>query len=218
MAFDLDGYIDVGERITTFREMYPGGSLQPLDTAKPYTVEVLGDKTYIVYVAAAYRTPDDARPGVGCAWETWPGTTNYTRNSELQNAETSAWGRAIVAALAADSKRIASKQEVQARQGENEHKALVRDTLATPAKADRSRAAKGTTAKADEADPFTAPAKAFDIGDWTVRLLAASSEVDLAALGAEVARARTTGLVDEDGYHDCVQAGKDRRESLRGAA
>ena len=42
--------------------------------------------TMIVYVAAAYRTPDDSRPGIGTAWEVFPGRTPYTAGSELMNA------------------------------------------------------------------------------------------------------------------------------------
>jgi hypothetical protein len=56
------------------------------------------------------------------AWEIFPGRTPYTRGSELQNAETSAWGRAIIAVGAADAKRgIASRQEVEARRAERDH-------------------------------------------------------------------------------------------------
>jgi hypothetical protein len=55
------------------------------------------------------------------AWEVFPGRTPYTRGSELQNAETSAWGRAIIAVGASDSKRgIASREEVRNRQAERE--------------------------------------------------------------------------------------------------
>jgi hypothetical protein len=76
---------------------------------------------FIVYVAAAYRTPDDAAPGIGAAWEPYPGQTPYTLGSELMNAETSAWGRAIIAVGASDSKRgIASREEVRNRQAERE--------------------------------------------------------------------------------------------------
>lgn len=124
MAFDskaLDDYVDVAERIATFREKYPDGSLQPVNTEKPYEIVNVKDATFVVYVAAAYRTSDDARPGVGSAWEPLPGRTPYTRNSELMNAETSAWGRAIIAVLAADSRKgIASQQEVRNRQAERE--------------------------------------------------------------------------------------------------
>jgi hypothetical protein len=68
----------------------------------------------VAYVAAAYRTPDDPRPGIGVAWELYPGTTPYTRDSELMNAETSAWGRAIVA-VGIPTKKIASADEVRNR-------------------------------------------------------------------------------------------------------
>lgn len=118
MAFQLDGYIDVAERIRQFKAQYPTGSLQPANPSEPFTVLNLGEKTFLVYVAACYRTPDDARPGIGVAMEPYPGKTNYTRDSELMNAETSAWGRAIVAALAADTQKIASLEEVRNRQDE----------------------------------------------------------------------------------------------------
>lgn len=118
MAFALDGYVDVAERIRQFKAQYPTGSLQPADLSEPFKVLTLGDKTFLVYVAACYRSPEDARPGIGVAMEPYPGKTNYTRDSELMNAETSAWGRAIVAALAADTQKIASLQEVRNRQDE----------------------------------------------------------------------------------------------------
>lgn len=122
--FDMDGYVDVASRIAEVRgdaqRVYPEGSFQPFDLEHPYRVEVIGEQTYVVYVAAFFRMPDDPRPGVGAAWEPVPGRTPYTRDSELQNAETSAWGRALIAALAADTKRgIASADEVRSR-GEQE--------------------------------------------------------------------------------------------------
>ena len=110
--FALD-YIDVAERIVEFRTKHPEGSLQQVTLDFK---EVAGG-WWVVYTAAAYRTPEDPRPGIGTAWEPVPGKTNFTRDSELQNAETAAWGRAIVAALAADTKRgIASAEEVRNRQ------------------------------------------------------------------------------------------------------
>lgn len=124
MAFDgksLDDYVDVAERITQFRERYPEGHLAPLDPAEPYKIETIGEQVFIVVVAAAHRAPGDEYPGVGMAWEPFPGRTPYTRNSELMNAETSAWGRAIIAVGAADAKRgIASSQEVRNRQAERD--------------------------------------------------------------------------------------------------
>lgn len=117
----LSDYVDVPARIAEFRGKYPDGSLQPANLGEPFKVQQIGDKTYIVVVAAAYRSPTDERPGVGMAYEQWPGRTPYTKDSELQNAETSAWGRAIVAALAADTKRsVASSEEVRNRQADRE--------------------------------------------------------------------------------------------------
>lgn len=120
--YSLDEYVDVAERIRTFRDLHPTGSLQRYDLQ----FITFGGKDWVVYTAAAYRTPDDERPGLGTAWEPVPGATNFTRNSELQNAETAAWGRAIVAALAADTKKVASKDEVKMR-SEQPAKATSRD-------------------------------------------------------------------------------------------
>jgi hypothetical protein len=115
MGFQLsDDYITVAERIVEFRTKYPEGSLQPWNRAQPYTLETINGNPCFVVVAAAYRNDEDDCPGVGMAYEPVPGSTPYTRGSELQNAETAAWGRAIVAALAADTKKgIASYEEVR---------------------------------------------------------------------------------------------------------
>ena len=118
MSFQLDlDYIDVAARIVEFRTKHPEGSLQQVTLDFK---EVAG-KWWVIYTAAAYRAPDDERPGIGTAWEPVPGKTNFTRDSELQNAETAAWGRAIVAALAADTKRgIASAEDVRNRRADQE--------------------------------------------------------------------------------------------------
>lgn len=109
-------YIDVAARIVEFRTKHPEGSLQQHDLQ---FVTVNG-KDWVVYTAAAYRTPDDIRPGMGTAWEPVPGPTSFTRDSEVQNAETAAWGRAMVAALAVDTRKgVASSEEVRNRQSES---------------------------------------------------------------------------------------------------
>lgn len=124
----LKDYVDVASRIREFRDKYPDGSLQPMDTANPYDIITIRDAVFIVYKAAAYRNPDDTCPGIGLAYEPVPGKTQFTRDSELQNAETAAWGRAIIAALASDSKTIASREEVENRQNMEE---LARQTGVT---------------------------------------------------------------------------------------
>jgi len=115
MAYEVpDDYVDVAERIREFREKHPDGSLQQVDLQ----FVTFAGKDWVVFTAAAYRSPEDPRPGQGTAWEPVPGRTPFTRDSELQNAETAAWGRAIVAALAADTKRIATAQDVRNRQAD----------------------------------------------------------------------------------------------------
>lgn len=111
-----DDYVDVAARIRQFRDKYPDGCLQPAIPAEPFTVVTIGGREFVAYTAAAYRTPDDDRPGIGVAWEPFPGPTPFTRDSELMNAETSAWGRAIIAVGAADAKKLASAEEVRNRQ------------------------------------------------------------------------------------------------------
>lgn len=117
VSFELDSsYIDVAQRLRDLKDTYPQGSMQQLSLEFR---EVAG-QWWVVYTAACYRTPDDERPGHGTAWEQVPGKTPYTKGSELQNAETAAWGRAIVAALAGGTKRIASREEVRNRGAEQD--------------------------------------------------------------------------------------------------
>lgn len=109
MAYSLDDYVDVPSRVREFYKRHPEGSLQ----MDPVTFHVIEGKTWAVGRAYAYRTPDDPRPGIGTAWEPVPGTTPYTRGSELQNLETSAWGRALGALGIGIGKSIASREEVK---------------------------------------------------------------------------------------------------------
>lgn len=110
--FKMDDYVDVAQRIHDFYERYPGGRLT---MGSPPQVMEIGGKPYIWYHARAYRDAEDVFPGDGWAAEPVPGPTLFTKDSELMNAETAAWGRAIVA-LGFSTKKIASAQEVKARQ------------------------------------------------------------------------------------------------------
>jgi hypothetical protein len=185
---DLSSYIDVAARIVEFRSIHPGGSLQPADLSQPYRVESIGDQTYIVVVAAAYRSAYDARPGIGMAYEVFPGRTQFTRGSELQNAETSAWGRAIVAALAADTKRgIASAEEVRNRRAEDEDW-----EAATPATA-------GQVAKFDA---------------FLKRIGECATADEVKALGAEIHLARSANDISDVHYRRLAQAGTERIAEL----
>ncbi len=136
--FSMDDYIDVAERIAEFNKRYPDGTLQTVD----WTDVRIGEQTFIVYRAAAYRTPDDPRPGHGIAWEPFPGKTPYTKDSELMNAETSAWGRAIVACGLTSNRKIASLQEVQNRQPAENGNGNHQPTAAEPKPSERAASAK----------------------------------------------------------------------------
>ena len=107
--FDLGDYVEVKDRIAILYELYPQGRLVT------DTVDVLTDpqgKQRVMVRALAYRTPDDPHPAVGYSWMELPGTTSYTKGSELENTETSAWGRAIAALGILIDRSIASAQEV----------------------------------------------------------------------------------------------------------
>ena len=156
MSFQLDlDYIDVAARIVEFRTKHPSGSLQQ---ASLEFKEVAG-KWWVIYTAAAYRDPEDVRPGIGTAWEPVPGKTNFTRDSELQNAETAAWGRAIVAALAADTKRgIASSEEIRNRRADQ--------AAPEPDPIVAARVAVADAWKANHGE-FNAEAVQADFADWS---------------------------------------------------
>jgi len=169
----LDGYVDVAERIRLFRDRYPEGSLQPANLATPWEIVTVGDKTFLVYIAAAYRHPDDPRPGIGMAWEPFPGRTPYTKDSELMVAETSAWGRAIKAALLDDRSKVASLDEVRARRSADQHPA----SDATSA-VERRQGGAGTDG----------PKMASDAAKRFLRTLAKERGYDLPDLGSMTAR------------------------------
>lgn len=106
----LDDYVDVAHRIKLFYERYPDGSLQ-MDPVLEF--KELGDQLIVIGRAYAFRNPDDDRPGVGTAQEFLPGKTSFTRGSEIQNLETSCWGRAIGSLGIGIDKRIATREEVE---------------------------------------------------------------------------------------------------------
>jgi len=107
MAWNNDDYVQVSERIEAFYARYPEGSLQS------EIVEMTDVR--VTVKAYAYRDREDTRPATGHSYLDIPGKTNFTRDAELENAETSAWGRAL-AALGFEVKRsVASQEEVQSK-------------------------------------------------------------------------------------------------------
>lgn len=122
--FKMDeNYNDVPSRFVEMRLRFPELSVQQV---KMEFVEVAG-KSWVVYTAAAFRYPDDPAPGMGTAWEPIPGPTPYTKDSEVQNAETSAWGRALIAIGASTKRGIASVEEIRNRTGVENAKPIYYD-------------------------------------------------------------------------------------------
>lgn len=153
---DRGEYVEVDKRIQEFYAKYPEGRLtsEIRDlTINGYEVQerrVQKDGggvevkqipvlTGVVVVrAAAYRTPDDPLPGTGHSWMILPGRTPYTLGSELENAETSAWGRAIAAVGLATRGGIASADEIRAKSDDD-----TEDDTAVPAATDTATATDG---------------------------------------------------------------------------
>ncbi len=108
----LADYVTVPQRIAQFYELFGGGRLVTGDVR--LTSEPDG-KPRVMVQAFAYRTVDDPQPGVGWSWMELPGTTSFTRGSELENTETSAWGRAIAALGILVDRSVASVNEIKAK-------------------------------------------------------------------------------------------------------
>ena len=113
--FELGDYVEVKDRIKLFYELFGQGRLV---TAEVKLTREPDDIPRVIVTAYAYRTPDDPHPGVGTSWLELPGRTPYTKGSEIENAETSAWGRAIGALGILIDRSIASAQEVNNKAGD----------------------------------------------------------------------------------------------------
>lgn len=135
--FDLGDYVQVKDRIAIFYELFGEGRL--VTTSVQLTTEPDG-KPRVMVEAAAYRSPDDQLPGRGWSWMEVPGTTPYTKGSELENTETSAWGRAIAALGILVDRSIASAQEVQNKQTDSEPVTTHADGLVGTAEAGKGDA------------------------------------------------------------------------------
>lgn len=133
MAYELKDYREVPERIAEWYARYPEGRIVCS------IVEALTDETKWTVRSAVYRSsdPDEPPAGVGHSFLTVPGKTNFTRESELENAETSAAGRALVMA-GIPAKNVASEGEVRAKSATVEPGTVTGSPRAGMAEADGS--------------------------------------------------------------------------------
>jgi hypothetical protein len=107
---NLGDYVDVPTRFRLALDKWP--DLRVVET--PAEVITIGDRTFISVTVKVYRDLLDLLPCVATAWEPFPGTTPYVRNSEMMNCSTSALGRAL--GMMIPFGKIASFEEVQNRQ------------------------------------------------------------------------------------------------------
>lgn len=116
MSFDLGNYTTVNDRLLELFKKHPEARIQ---NSKPEIVAFDGREWWLV-TTTIWRTPDDPVPVIASAAEP-KGTTPYTRDSEMMNAETSAIGRAILLVGGIGIKpggSLASANEVQNRGGD----------------------------------------------------------------------------------------------------
>lgn len=133
-GFNLDNYVPVEDRIEAFYKQHPDGSIQ--------TEIAHFDPQMVIVKAIVYRTPDDTRPATGHSQMNIPGKTSFTKDSETENAETSAVGRALAMMGFEVRRGVASRQEVR-------NKAPLPDAIETPAWVEpfnKERKDKGITA------------------------------------------------------------------------
>lgn len=114
-GFDLGDYVEVKDRIAILYERFPQARIE---TTYELTSEP-DERPKVICRAFVYRKPEDDRPaGHGTSWMYLPGTTSYTKGSEIENTETSAVGRAIGMLGILIDKSIATSNEIENKVGE----------------------------------------------------------------------------------------------------
>jgi hypothetical protein len=104
----LKDYVQVKDRIVALYELF--GTAR-IETTYELTAEP-DDRPKVICRALVYRSPEDLHPSTGTSWLYLPGTTPYTKGSEIENAETSAVGRAIGMMGILIDKSIGSANEI----------------------------------------------------------------------------------------------------------
>ena len=160
-GFKNDDYVEVPERIAAWYSKFPKGRI---------VCKVLeNSETRVTVKASAYRTDDPNEPpaGVGHSSLGIPGKTPFTKDSELENAETSAAGRALVMA-GIPSKHVASGNEVRSKKDDAGSRPAPAPASTTPeAGATRSGGSGANRQGVSKGSP--APARTqgeYDQGAW----------------------------------------------------
>lgn len=117
----LKDYVQVKDRVKALYDLFGQARIET-------TYELTSEpdaKPKVICRALVYRNPDDAHPSTGTSWLYLPGTTPYTKGSEIENAETSAVGRAIGFLGILIDKSLASLNEIAGKQGQSDEPTTV---------------------------------------------------------------------------------------------
>jgi hypothetical protein len=150
-GFDLSNYVEVSDRLREFYEKHPGGRVIT-------SIVELTEKRVVVKAEVYRETAHLVPSGAGHSALAIPGITPYTKGAELENAETSAIGRALVAAGLA-SKKIASADEIRSKRTDQPVEAYVVGDA--PSVASPSPVGASPSISDDEAILFAAKAIGF---------------------------------------------------------
>jgi hypothetical protein len=107
----LADYVPVVDRLADYRTQHPRCRVVETDAE---LVAHSDTKGWLVTVEVYENAEDPAPSGRASSFLAIPGRTAFTRNSELENASTSATGRALVYA-GSSARHVASRDEVAAR-------------------------------------------------------------------------------------------------------
>lgn len=157
-GYDLSNYVEVSDRLVEFYQKHPGGRVLT-------SIVELTEKRVVVKAEVYRETAHSFPSGIGHSALAIPGTTPYTRGSELENAETSAVGRALVMA-GLSSKKVASADEVRAKRApESPRDEDGTEIVGLPEVAPQSLQDAPTSKEADKVLRFAAEAMGFVASD-----------------------------------------------------
>jgi hypothetical protein len=119
-TFDLESYATVQERIAQFYQDFPDGSIR--------TFMAVRDGPEVIFEARIFRTPEEAAMGIytsGWAREI-EGKSPVNKTSHLENAESSAVGRALAnLAYATDARRPSRSEMIKVARMKEEHEEML---------------------------------------------------------------------------------------------
>jgi hypothetical protein len=124
MATPMDnGYKMVADRHLQFVADHPSGSIS--NEVQNFIYDPVEKAGFVTVVSRVWKDKADrdggkAPDGEGNASMQIPGTTNFTRGSEVENTETSALGRALAMVGYHAKETLASGDEINAKKGSDE--------------------------------------------------------------------------------------------------